>query len=193
MRTKSEATRQRIIETAWSLFYRQGYNATGITQIIEEAGITRPTLYNYFDSKETLCVAYIEERHRQEHSGLQAAIDGIKDPKKQFVAIMKAVRDRMVSTQLRGCGFMNIATEIPDPDSPIRKAAQAFNDSLMHLIAEVTRAAKASDPALKDLNVSRTVQTYMVILSGGIITAAEYNDAWPLDRAVDQVKALLTP
>jgi AcrR family transcriptional regulator len=193
MRTKSEATRQRIIETAWDLFYRQGYNATGISQIIDNAGITRPTLYNYFDSKEALCVAYIEERNRQEHTGLQSMVDDINDPKKKFVGIMKAVRERMIATHLRGCGFMNIATEIPDPDSPIRKAAQSFNDALMQLIANTVREVKAGDPALKGLNVNRVAQTYMVILSGGIVAAAEYNDPWPLDRAVDQVKALIKP
>ena len=48
---KHAEVRNRIIETASDLFYRNGYNSTGINQIIAEAGIAKATLYNHFKSE----------------------------------------------------------------------------------------------------------------------------------------------
>ena len=56
---KHSEVKNRIIETASSLFYKNGYNATGINEIISETGIAKATLYNHFKSKEDICLAQI--------------------------------------------------------------------------------------------------------------------------------------
>ena len=56
---KHSEVKNRIIETASLLFYKNGYNSTGINEIISEAGIAKATLYNHFKSKEELCLAYL--------------------------------------------------------------------------------------------------------------------------------------
>lgn len=43
--------KERIMECAEDLFYSKGYDATGIQEIVDRAGITKPTLYYYFGSK----------------------------------------------------------------------------------------------------------------------------------------------
>lgn len=40
-----------IMKTALELFYHKGYDAVGIQEIVDKAGITKPTLYYYFGSK----------------------------------------------------------------------------------------------------------------------------------------------
>ena len=50
--------RENIVKTASELFYRNGYNSTGINEIIRESGIAKATLYNHFKSKEDLCLSY---------------------------------------------------------------------------------------------------------------------------------------
>lgn len=54
-------TRDHIINTASELFYNQGYNLTGINEIIEKAEIAKATLYSHFKSKEELIQAYLEK------------------------------------------------------------------------------------------------------------------------------------
>lgn len=58
---RSEATRQKIIDSAVDLFAEIGYAATGLGDIIERAGLTKGALYYHFDSKESLATAIIEE------------------------------------------------------------------------------------------------------------------------------------
>ena len=59
------------METAWTLFYRDGYRAVGIDTLLAEAGVAKMTLYNHFPSKEALIIAVLEQRSGQ----LLAAID----------------------------------------------------------------------------------------------------------------------
>lgn len=58
---RAEATRGKIIDAAVELFDKNGFAATGLGDIIEEAEITKGALYYHFDSKETLAAAIIEE------------------------------------------------------------------------------------------------------------------------------------
>lgn len=54
--------RERIMECALNLFYQRGYDAVGIQEICNEAGVTKPTLYHYFGSKYGLLETVLESR-----------------------------------------------------------------------------------------------------------------------------------
>ena len=47
-------TREKIIDAAWKLFYRQGYDDTTVEEIIEESGTSRGSFYHYFQGKDAL-------------------------------------------------------------------------------------------------------------------------------------------
>ncbi len=57
------SARDRILQTAHDLFYRDGIRATGIDRIIAEAQVTKVTFYRHFPSKNALVGAYLDYRH----------------------------------------------------------------------------------------------------------------------------------
>ena len=57
---KNSDVKTKVLNTAAQLFYKQGYNATGINQIIDESSIAKASLYNHFKSKTELLYAYLE-------------------------------------------------------------------------------------------------------------------------------------
>jgi len=59
-----EGARQRLLLAATRLFARTGYAATSVREIVEAAGVTKPVLYYYFQSKEGLYLAILEETRR---------------------------------------------------------------------------------------------------------------------------------
>ena len=67
-------TKGRIIEAAWQLFYRQGYDDTTVEEIIEESGTSRGSFYHYFEGKDALLssVSYLFD---QKYEQLMATID----------------------------------------------------------------------------------------------------------------------
>ncbi|MFP3043381.1 TetR/AcrR family transcriptional regulator [Treponema primitia] len=54
-------TREHLMDTALALFALRGYEAAGVQEIVTQAGITKPTLYYYFGSKQGLLEAIVAE------------------------------------------------------------------------------------------------------------------------------------
>ena len=61
-------TRGRIIEAAWQLFYRQGYDDTTVEEIIEASQTSRGSFYHYFEGKDALLssVSYLFDQKYEE-------------------------------------------------------------------------------------------------------------------------------
>ncbi len=56
------SARQRVLEVASDLFYREGIRAVGVDTIAEQAGVAKTTLYRHFPTKDDLIAAYLEEQ-----------------------------------------------------------------------------------------------------------------------------------
>ena len=54
MSKASKSTRDRIVASAWQLFYKQGYDDTTIEDIVDDAHVSKGSFYHYFDGKEAL-------------------------------------------------------------------------------------------------------------------------------------------
>ncbi len=82
------ATRQRLVETATRLFAARGYEATSVEAVLEEAGVSRGSLYHHFASKEALFEAALDaaEQRIGEATLLAAIAVGTEDP----VAVLRA-------------------------------------------------------------------------------------------------------
>src|SRR3954469_19510389 len=52
---------ERIKQTARDLFYREGIRAVGVDEIVTKAGVTKPSLYRSFASKDELAAAYLRD------------------------------------------------------------------------------------------------------------------------------------
>ncbi len=65
-------SRDVILRCALGLFARRGYDGVGVAQVAEAAGITKPTLYYFFHSKEGLLSAVLEEHYAAFNRALDA-------------------------------------------------------------------------------------------------------------------------
>ncbi|MEL7535330.1 MAG: TetR/AcrR family transcriptional regulator, partial [Bacteroidota bacterium] len=78
---KSETRpRERLIETAERLFYSQGFNATGINQILSESKVARASLYQHFGSKEKLALAYLQNSRENWFSAFETYLSEKTEP-----------------------------------------------------------------------------------------------------------------
>ena len=76
------ATRLRLVETATRLFAARGYEATSVEAVLDEAGVSRGSLYHHFRSKEALFEAALDaaEQRIGEATLLAAIAAGVDDP-----------------------------------------------------------------------------------------------------------------
>jgi AcrR family transcriptional regulator len=186
-----QSSRDRILNTANDLFYRQGYHQTGINQIIEESGVAKATFYSNFKSKDELCIEYLRERDRIETDATKDMVNGVKDPYERYMSIIKGILLHMKESDFRGCAFGNIAVEITDANNPIRKEVKHHEDRFRSILKDVIIDLKESGPKYKDLDVDQMVDIYHLIVEGAIVASKNYNDAWPIERAVKLIEKLV--
>lgn len=67
--------RELILQSAKTLFYAKGYDAVGVQEIVDKAGVTKPTLYYYFGSKLGLLKTLMEETFQNFRLVLHEASD----------------------------------------------------------------------------------------------------------------------
>ena len=189
--SKSAGPKQRLLETALNLFYTQGYLATGINQVIEEAGVSKASFYDHFKSKEELCVAYLQERHNRWSGWFKDKINEQKMPYDRFMAPIAFLDSWMEKCNFRGCAFLNIASEVTDIKSNIRKEVIYHKDGLKAIVREITKDLKNSDKRYKGLDVEFITDAYYVLIEGAISASQNYGEKWPIDAARKSIEKLV--
>ncbi|TXS39799.1 TetR/AcrR family transcriptional regulator [Streptomyces sp. OR43] len=137
----TSGARARLLGTAIRIFYAEGIHSVGVDRIIEEAQVTRATLYRHFSGKEDLVLAYLEQADQGIRAQVSAAQEGGGTPGDRVRAVGRSIAEGIRSEGFRGCAFLNAAAEYPDPAHPIHQAVLAhrqwFLDTVTGLMAQV--------------------------------------------------------
>ncbi|WP_223599026.1 TetR/AcrR family transcriptional regulator [Chryseobacterium sp. GVT01B] len=135
--------RERILSTAMVLFHRQGYNNTGINQIIEDAGVSKASFYLHFRSKDELCIEFLNKRYDYWASELEQFTSETKTVQEKMLKSFDFLVDMNKREDFRGCSFLNILSEIPADKEEIHKVIrhhksklrECFNEDIQNDIA----------------------------------------------------------
>lgn len=188
----SNEARERILEVAGDLFYRQGYRATGINEVIRKAGVAKATFYAHFPSKDDLCLESLRQRNAAEIEEIKAYVATRVGPGDRYLGVIEAIEAWLRVNDIRGCGFLNMVSEVPDPDSPLRREGVDHYDAFRGLVLEVCRDLIASDPdRYGHLQVFSLADHYLLIATGAIALAEIYHDISPVVHAREQVAAMI--
>jgi len=191
-KTMKSSTKHKILTVATDLFYRQGYHATGVQQIIEEAGVSKGAFYTHFKTKDDLGLAYMRQRHHDEISQLKEFLAEITDPLDQYMQFNQMMKEWIVQSNYRGCAFLNMAAEVTDRKSPIRKEAKYHYEMFRMVIRDMVEGLLQSNEQYKSLDLQYVADQYMTIQIGAMTNAEIYQDTWPYDHAEKANKKLLT-
>jgi AcrR family transcriptional regulator len=186
------APRERILETAADLFFRQGFRATGINEVIAQSGVAKATFYNHFPTKDDLCLAYLRDRNTSEFEAISAFVLDHDTPEGRFLAVMESVQPWLEANNLRGCAFLNMVAEIPDPRNLLRKEGVQHYEGLRRLIRDLAQNLIRSDvQRYSGLDAQVLADDYLVILGGAIAMTEIYHDIWPAIQGVKLSKRLI--
>lgn len=183
---------ERIIEVASDLFFNQGYRATGINEVISKSGVAKATFYSHFKSKDELCCAYLKASSQDAVVMMEQSIANARTPLTKFLAPMRTMEAMMIETEFRGCAFMNIASEVPDCGSPLRKEGIELYKMIGRRLIELSKALVESDPGKYGaLNPVQLGKHYDVIMAGALALAELYAAVWPLQQGLKTLQALI--
>jgi AcrR family transcriptional regulator len=89
-----EAARERLLEAAARCIARDGLSATGIASVADEAGVSRPTVYRYFDDRDALIEAALHRAGAVVLSAMtQHLLDFPRPEEKAVEAVVFALRE----------------------------------------------------------------------------------------------------
>ena len=137
----------RILDVARDLFYREGIRAIGVDEIVRRAGVTKPSLYRSFSSKDELAASYLKVYEAEFWARFDEAVDAHPgDPRRQIVAFLRGVGERADVDGYRGCGMTNAAVEYPEEDHPARLVSENNKIELRRRLRRMAADMGAADP-----------------------------------------------
>lgn len=133
--------RQQLVDTALALFYRHGINSVGINEVLKHSGIAKKTLYNYFDSKESLVLATLAERHQGFLHWLTECLNQCQSNRELTEKLFRSLdlwfHDKVPELgDFRGCFFINTAAEFADTSSSVHQACMQHKQDVAAVIAQ---------------------------------------------------------
>lgn len=180
--------KQNIIEKASALFYKNGYNSTGINQIIKESGIAKATLYHHFKSKEDICLAYLQFKNDTFLKDIKSFCVSKSKGKAQILALFDFLKAFFKNKDFNGCWCIKTMAEIPKENEKIRKEIQQQKKNFINFIAVLT-AENLEDINKKKLKTASR-QIYLLYESAVAESHLHQLD-WPIKEAKNLCSQLL--
>ncbi|VWD15396.1 TetR family transcriptional regulator [Burkholderia lata] len=151
-------TRERILQTASELFYREGTRAVGVDLIVGQAGVAKTSLYRHFTTKDDLIEAFL----LREDADFWAHWDAVaaqyrRTPREELDAQLQWIGERIARPGYRGCPQINIAAEYADGNHPARKVAVAHKQELRRRLTELAGAIGVDEPETSALRLATVI------------------------------------
>ena len=175
------SVKEQIVETASRLFYEQGYNATGINQIIAEAGVAKASLYQHFPSKEDLLAEYLSNKSARVMEALHKEAAKHETAEEKIAAVFDSLGRSIRKSDFRGCHFLNIVSEVPVDNTRIRGIIQKQKNEVRQLFKTI----------LKDVKKTELADEFYLLFEAALIAGKVHQADWTIKTAKNIAAKLL--
>ncbi|MEU7888512.1 TetR/AcrR family transcriptional regulator [Microbispora bryophytorum] len=181
-----------VLERALDLFWRRGYEATSMADLVEHLGIGRASLYATFGGKHDLYVKALERYAQTRDPNL---VELLSQPGPALPAVRtlveryteESIRDR----DRRGCMIVNAATELLPDDEPVARLVEASWTGLETALTSALIRARAQGEISAESDPRVLARFVLVFLQGVRVMGKGHGDAARLRDAAAQVLAML--
>ncbi|MGW1542092.1 TetR/AcrR family transcriptional regulator [Streptomyces sp. NPDC002309] len=192
---RTSDAREKILTAAQSLIEMRGYSALGVAEICKAAGVPKGSFYYFFESKEALALAVIDEHWAAQRREWDRVLRGDREPLQRLRQLFEETAAAQTAGQascgtVSGCMFGNLTLEMSNQTEAIRDRLQRIFDAQVDMIEEVVReASERGDVRVTD--VRDAARSVVAQLEGQVLFAKLYNSTAPLDALWNNALALL--
>lgn len=178
------SARERILLAAEQLFCRQGLRV-GVDEVVRASGVAKMTLYKHFESKDALVAAVVRRKDEAFTAWFAAQLDALgPDPLTRLLGCFDVLKTWVSSNEFRGCPFVNVASEICDPQHPARLAAMEHKRAMLAFLVGLCRQVGAPDA--NDL-----AHQWLLLMDGAVVQSHMWGGTDPITWAKDAARTLL--
>lgn len=141
----AKTTREHLIDVGLGLMHRDGYNATGLAEILKAADVPKGSFYHHFGSKEDFAAAVLERYGMRERAHTTAVLNDASTPplkrlRRYFSDLVKVYGQK---GPIPGCLMGRFSLEVAAESAQLRKRISTSFDHWQHTIAIVIQQAVA--------------------------------------------------
>jgi TetR/AcrR family transcriptional repressor of nem operon len=187
--------KERILAAAQSLIELRGYSALGVAEICKAAGVPKGSFYYFFESKEELALAVLDEHWVGQRSGWNRILSGDAPPLDRLRQLFEETEAEQRAGQqscgtVSGCLFGNLTLEMSNQTEAVRERLQQIFDAQVDMVEKVVVEARDRG----EVTVSDTreaARSVVAQLEGQVLFAKLYNNTQRLDALWTNCLALL--
>ncbi len=183
---------QEVLTKAMNLFWKQGYSATSIQELVAHLGINRASLYDTFGDKEQLFKKAFALYRKQNIDRISQLFQDQPNVKEGFSKLFtKAIDEAMLDTDRKGCFAVNNTTELVPNNESCLEILSSNRRDFENLFYEYLKKGqmKGQISEGKDL---RALASFLLILYNGIQVVSKINtDKKELTDSVDVALSLI--
>ncbi|MEU8716095.1 helix-turn-helix domain-containing protein [Streptomyces sp. NPDC048663] len=181
------------LRSALELFWRRGYEATSMADLVEHLGIGRASLYATFGSKHDL---YLKALERYQEDRLPPLLRDLSRPGPALPAVRALIRRYAAESaaddlRLRGCLVTNTAAELAPHDPAAARSVERDWDRVETGLHMALARAVAQDELPADRDPLALARTLLVLLQGLRVVGKASTDPGRVRDAAEQVLTLL--
>ncbi|MDQ8202429.1 TetR/AcrR family transcriptional regulator [Pelagicoccus sp. SDUM812003] len=167
-----EATRAKILQTAFELFHQRTFSGTSVNEIVEKAGITKGALFHHFKGKLELGYAVVDELLREEiRLSWDEKLKNTDDPITRLREILRGFADEMRESPEMlccGCPVNNLTQEMSSIDDTFRQKLQTVYADWIGAIENALRIGIEAGTVRSDISPSSVAATIVAIFEGSV-------------------------
>ncbi|UBU10262.1 TetR/AcrR family transcriptional regulator [Nonomuraea gerenzanensis] len=177
---RTSDARAKLLDAARSLIELRGYSALGVAEICKAAGVPKGSFYYFFESKQALALAVIDEHWAAQERDWKRILDGQEAPLQRLRQLFEATEATLRSGQrtcgsVAGCLFGNLTLELSTQTEAIRVRLQEIFDAQVELIATVVaEAVERGEAGVADTR--QAARSVVAQLEGQVLFAKLHND-----------------
>jgi TetR/AcrR family transcriptional repressor of nem operon len=190
--TKSEKTRQFIIERTAPLFNKKGFDGTTLTDLTNSTGLTKGALYGNFADKEDIAMEAFKYSIRKVKSLVSDKVSKAPTFKKQLIALLEFYAEYVNKPPVAGgCPLLNSAIEADDHRLSMRKVVARELMSTVEFIASLlTKGIKAGE-FVNTVKPYELAYVFFCSIEGALMFSRVEKSSEPMDIIVTHCKKML--
>jgi TetR/AcrR family transcriptional regulator, transcriptional repressor for nem operon len=192
---RTSDAREKILDAAQALIELRGYSALGVAEICKAAGVPKGSFYYFFESKEALALAVIDEHWAVQGRDWERILRSEAQPLQRLRQLFEETEAGQRAGQqscgtVSGCLFGNLTLELSNRTEVIRGRLQEIFDKQVDMVDQViTEAQQQGDVSVVDTH--EAARSVVAQLEGQVLFAKLYNNPQRLETLWSNCLALL--
>jgi TetR/AcrR family transcriptional repressor of nem operon len=183
-----------ILDKAVELFWRQGYHATSIQDVVDTLRINRASLYGTYGDKHTLFVRALQRYRSDQAQVMVRFVQGPGSPLDKIKALLnRTAKATLSDREQKGCFLINSAMELVNQDPEIARIVTDDRRDIEDALEQLIRQGQQSGAITTTQDARALAQFVFSSISGLRVVGKMNPDKKALDNIVEMIAKTLQP